>query len=253
MEQTDLAALEMQYVAAERRLIFIGLEEVLVQGQVNVTGTFRQIISDLCSDRRNIVVVLSDLTPDQLENMLSDVPVALVAENGGFVRTPDGQWQTLGDLNLLWKKEVTTALHRLAGQYAGTSIHEKNFSVAWNYGEGTRLLTDSERKQLGAALRMLSTRLNVQQHDSGHTLEFFTPAVSRGKFAGWWITSQGQADFILAIGSKADEDLFASIGKGYSTIRVGGASNSHARYFISSQLGIEGLLKILVGKDDSKK
>lgn len=248
MEKLNRTELRKQYAASNRRMILLDYEGTLVaQNQASTDRVVEYVIGRLASDVKNSVAVISDRSVAALTDCFVNNPATLVAENGGFMRDPNGNWQALGDLYMMWKEPVVTALRRLAASYPGTTIAEKHFSVKWTYQNENNNLPDNDRKQLGVAFRMLSTQFDVPMVQTDTAVEYRATEVNKGKFAASWMNLHGPCDFIMAIGDdSADEDLFNSIGKAYTTIRVGFLSGSHARYYIESRRDVLPLLEELI-------
>jgi trehalose 6-phosphate synthase/phosphatase len=248
MEKLNPAELLKQYHSAKRRMLLLNYEGTLVSDHQAATDrTVERIIADLSTDPKNSVVIISDSSVAALTDCFLNNSVTLVAESGGFMRSPRGEWQALGDLYMMWKEPVVTALRRLAASYPGTSIAEKHFSVKWIFHNGGTHLSDNDRKQLNVAFRMLSNQFDVPLNQTDNWVEFRTAEVNKGKFAASWMNLNGPSDFILAMGAdSSDEALFDSIGKSYTTVRVGYSSASQARYYIESRSDVLPLLEQLI-------
>lgn len=248
MEKLNRAELRKRYAASNRRMLFLDYEGTLVsQNQASTDRVVEHVIDRLAGDTKNSVAVISDRSVPALMDCFVNNRATLVAENGGFMRSPNGQWQALGDLYMMWKEPVVTALRRLAASYPGTTIAEKHFSVKWTYQNGTNNLPTNDRKQLNVAFRMLSNQFDVPMVQTDVAVEYRTTEVNKGKFAASWMNLHGPCDFIMAIGDDStDEDLFNSIGKVYTTIRVGFVSASQAKYYIESRRDVLPLLEELI-------
>ncbi|RUO96840.1 glycosyltransferase family 20-domain-containing protein, partial [Jimgerdemannia flammicorona] len=68
-----------------------------------------QLLTKLTSDPRNLVYVMSGRTKDSLDERLGKVPnLGLSAENGCYLKAPNGKWENLfEDVDLGWKQSVT--------------------------------------------------------------------------------------------------------------------------------------------------
>ncbi len=249
MEKLDRIELTRQYHSSKRRILFLEYEGTLVGHQQATTDRLvEHVITDLSNDPKNNTVLISDRPVAALTDCFLNSSATLVAESGGFMRRPHGEWQALGDLYMMWKEPVVTALRRLSVSYPGTSIAEKHFSVKWLFQNGMRHLSDNDHKQLNVAFRMLSNQFEVPMIKTDQSVEFRTADVSKGKFAANWMNLNGPCDFILAIGSDStDEELFAAIGKEYATIRIGYSGTSQARYYLDARTEVLPLLEHLAG------
>lgn len=247
MEKLNPADVTRAYTASARRILFLEYEGTLVENaDALLEGMFETVLAALHEDSRNNTVILSDLSMTDLNSRLNRIPVTLVAESGGFIRNPYGQWQNVGGFYLLWKEPVVTALRRVADSYPGTTVEEKHFSVKWTFNNGLNHISEKDRRQLFVALRMLSTQYDVPMIETPGDVEYRTAGITKGKFVASWLNLNGPCDFILAIGNdKSDEDMFDSIGRTYLTVRVGHSTGSKARYYVDSRAEVLSLLRSL--------
>jgi trehalose 6-phosphate synthase/phosphatase len=250
VEKLIPAEVRKAYDLATQRVLFVGYEGTLVDSSCSTSDAdVNETLAALADDTHNSVVVLSDKSAMDLNSFLTVSQITIAAESGGFVRGPRGQWQTLGDLYLLWKEPISSALRRLAHHYPDTTIDEKHFSITWEYGNGIAHLPDSDKRQLKAAFRIMSNQYNVPMIETEHSVEFKAAEISKGKFVASWMNLHGPGDFILAIGDdKSDEEIFKLIDRKYISVRVGYDSSSHARYYVQSRAEVLPLLKSLADK-----
>ncbi|HZY80597.1 MAG TPA: trehalose-phosphatase [Cyclobacteriaceae bacterium] len=248
MEKLNQFDLKKQYHLAKQRLLFLNYEGTLVsRNQATTDRAVEQLIADLSSDAKNNVAVISDRSVAALGDCFLNNTVTLVAESGGFMKSPGGEWRALSDFYMAWKEPVVNALRRLAASYPGSCLIEKHFSVKWKFDNGDNQLSDTERRQLDVAFRMLSIQFEIPINHANGSVEFRSPDVSKSKFAASWLSLNGPADFILAIGSDStDEELFDTIGKSYTTVRVGYTGISQARYYVDDRSNVLALLEHLI-------
>lgn len=251
MERLNPGEVRKAYDTARQRILFIDYEGTLVdKNQLAGDPEVDSVLTGLAKDIRNSVVVLSERSAIDLNTSLANPMITVAAESGGFMRTPRGQWQTLGDFYLLWKEPISTALRRLAERYPETSIEEKHFSITWDYGHGITHLPESDKRQLKAAFRILSNQFNVPVTETEHSVEFRAADISKGKFVASWMNLHGPCDFIMAIGDdKSDEDVFRLIDRPHFSVRVGQEASSRARYYVRSRTEVVPLLKSLATSD----
>jgi trehalose 6-phosphate synthase/phosphatase len=249
MTPQDFLKIKRAYLSSPKRLFFLDLEGTLVSLAAPATMASQieglsKVFLSLASDPGNDVIVISKKSQEKIDNWFNDLPITLVAENGGFCRRTKGQWQNLSENVPSWKGEVHRALIILTEQYPGSSIESNFYSLIWRYESTLVRITETEKRQLQVALRSIAKQHDVILHDDNHVVEFTSQGITKGRFAAHWVATHGHYDFIMAIGDDAsDEDLFEAVGKNYVTIKVGDQTKSSAQFNLGRQ---EGVLPFLV-------
>jgi trehalose 6-phosphate synthase/phosphatase len=100
-----------------------------------------QTLKELCSDKRNIVFVVSGKERHFLTETLSDIPnLGLAAEHGMFVSWPTANtskkrvWETLvAEQDRSWRSIAITIMEVYASRTHGSYIEETEMKVLWQY------------------------------------------------------------------------------------------------------------------------
>lgn len=130
------------YKSASRRIFIIDYEGTLANwGSANsIIQTSPQrvidVLTDLVSDSRNTVYVMSGITPNEMERLFRRVPMlGFIAESGCFIRYyGEPNFTSLVDeADNKWKETVAPILEYYAERTTGTRIEEKNCSFTFHY------------------------------------------------------------------------------------------------------------------------
>lgn len=238
----DIIKLMNDYNKAVARLILLDYDGTLVPFDLhpNLTrpsSNAKTILRQLSADTKSQIVLISGRDNENLEAYWGDLNIILAAEHGGFFKIPNGLWMkqySYTDTNN-WILNATSALHALAFQYEGSFVELKSFSVAWHYRAIADKVTESDKRQIHAAIRALPNQNNFLIYDSEYTLELRTRGIDKGTSIARWLGNK-RFDFIMAIGdSQTDEDLFKIFGEEVYTIKVGKQNNTAANYYLPSQ------------------
>jgi trehalose 6-phosphate synthase/phosphatase len=100
-----------------------------------------QTLKELCSDKRNIVFVVSGKERHFLTETLSDIPnLGLAAEHGMFISWPTTNtsrkrlWETLvADQDRSWRSIAITIMEVYSSRTHGSYIEETEMKVLWQY------------------------------------------------------------------------------------------------------------------------
>ena len=169
---------------------------------------------------------------------MGDLPVALVAEHGVWLRPKGGEWRMLKTITTDWKDAGAPDSPALCGSFAG--------GVAGGKGVFAGVALPPGRSGAGLACAPRScwtiwptyTRnIDVQVLEGNKVIEVRNTGVTKGTAAMEWLAGQA-ADFILAIGDDwTDEDLFRALPPTAFSVRVG-LANTAARYHLSNHTAV---------------
>ena len=96
-------------------------------------------------------------------------------------------------------------------------------------------MTESDKRQLLAAIRSLPERDRFQINDCEFTIELRTIGIDKGSFTSHWASNKYH-DFVMAIGDgQTDEDIFRILAEKGFSIRVGKSNTSEAIYHLNGQ------------------
>lgn len=142
-----------KYRETKRRLMIVDYEGTLASW-----GSPRSIIlitpqraittlTELTDDPNNVVYVMSSRMPEEMERLFRQVNnLGLIAENGCFVREPQGdEWTSLEDkvYTQQWKESVSHILAYFKDRTEGSWIEERHCSLVFHYGSAEDLSSAS--------------------------------------------------------------------------------------------------------------
>ena len=123
----------------------------------------------------------------------------------------------------------------------GSSVEEKEFSLAWHYRRCEPELAAVRLSELKDALLDLTSNLDLSIIEGHKVLEIKNSNINKGRAAGMW-NSRKNWEFVIAIGDDhTDEDMFAVLPSTAYTVRVG-ANVTAASYFVDNPREVRKLL-----------
>ena len=227
-----------QYRAALRRSLLLDYDGTLVPfapepGLARPDAELLDLLTTLGSDPANEVVIISGRQRRDLEEWFGNLPIALVAEHGAWLRRKGGEWRMLKTITTEWKERVRTILQLYVDRLPGALLEEKEFSLAWHYRQADPEQASLRAKELVDDLSGFTRNIDVQVLEGNKVIEIRNTGVNKGTAAMEWLTGNAP-DFILGIGDDwTDEDLFRILPPGAFSIRVGMA-NTVAQYYLTS-------------------
>jgi trehalose 6-phosphate synthase/phosphatase len=242
------------YTNAARRVILLDYDGTLtplvpLRRRAVPTPQLLTILQDLQDDPRNLVAVISGRDRITLERWLGDCGCMLIAEHGAWLRQHTGtEWRAIvSDLKDDWKATIRPILTHIVEQTPGSSLEEKDFSLAWYYRLADPEFGLWQARELYAQLQGMLTGTGLQVQSGYKVLEVKWAEVHKGLAATHVIETVPSADFIIAIGDdRTDEDLFAAVPADQWTVKVG-AGFSSARFSLSTPADVMQLLTDLIG------
>ena len=234
------------YRNAERRLLlldydgtlrgFTGRPEDAVPGPEVL-----DVLEKLAGDRKNVVVIVSGRDRDFLEKHLGSRNLSFVAGHGVWIKSGEGGWTTAEPMSEDWKSILLPIMERFSLRTPGSSVEEKEFSLAWHYRRAEPDLAAVRVAQLKEALLGFISSYGLTVLEGHRVLEVKPAGINKGRGAGMFIGHEAW-DFILAAGDDVtDEDLFAAVPKRGVTIKVG-SGFSRARFSLATPAEVLALL-----------
>ncbi|EPQ30769.1 uncharacterized protein PFL1_01670 [Pseudozyma flocculosa PF-1] len=153
----EVAQLVSEWRAANSRLLLIDLEETLVKldpAMLREQGCFEppewlvKLLTDLTSDGKNVVYVLSAMGTDDLSKLVNAVEsVGFVAENGCFVKhARETYWNSL--VAAFDLRPIRDILNYFTERTPGSYIEERGASMCWRFwNDGEDSKTNSHEAQ----------------------------------------------------------------------------------------------------------
>jgi len=238
------------YWAAARRALLLDYDGTLVPfvedpELAQPEEELLDLLRGLGSSGGNEVAIVSGRPRRDLEEWFGQLPVALVAEHGVWLRTRGGEWRMLKELRAEWKERVRPILQLYVDRLPGALLEEKEFSMAWHYRRADAEQGSRRARELMDALAGFTRNVAVQVLEGNKVLEVRNTGVSKGTAAVEWLAAVGP-NFVLAIGDdRTDEDLFRALPTTAYSVRVGLAQTA-ARYYVNSPTAVRRLLRALV-------
>jgi trehalose 6-phosphate synthase/phosphatase len=243
------AALIRQYRAATHRILLLDYDGTLMPffdepGRARPDPELLDLLTTLCLDAANEVVIVSGRARRDLEEWLGGLPVALVAEHGMWLRKKGGEWQMAKTVATEWKERVRPILQLYVDRLPGAMLEEKEFSLVWHFRRADPEQASLRAKELLDDLAGYTRNVDVQVVEGHKVIEVRNASTTKGTAAMEWIRSNS-ADFILGIGDdRTDEDLFRALPPTAYSVRVG-LANTAARFYLSSHAAVRRILREL--------
>jgi trehalose 6-phosphate synthase/phosphatase len=238
-----------QYQNAHHRLIVLDYDGTLVGFKKNPmdaapTPEIINLLTSLCKDRRNRVVINSGREVSNLEQWFGKIPnLSLAAEHGACYKE-DGVWHDNVE-QIQWSSQLINTMQAFVRKTPGAWIEKKKTALAWHYRGVDTWVGMLRAKQLMQALFPICSAENLQILNGNKVVEVKPNEYSKGTEIQRLLASD-QYDFMLAMGDDTtDESMFLAIPQSGNTIKVGNISDE-ARYCISRQDQVVPFLKQLL-------
>jgi trehalose 6-phosphate synthase/phosphatase len=237
------------YAHTKNRLIFLDYDGTLVGFKANIEQAapdqeLFDLLKQLSRDTSNRVVIVSGRDPKFLERWFGSLNIDMISEHGAWTKTRGNEWQSVPNLNALWKKDIYPVLESFTDRTAGAFIEEKDYSLVWHYRKVEDSLGELRTGELVNTLRYLVEDKGLQLLPGNKVVEIKNVEINKGKAALNFL-QDSEFDFIMAIGDDyTDEDIFKALPPTAITIKVG-SHVSAARFFIGDYLDVRGFLKDL--------
>ncbi len=247
LSDPDRSAIRKAYRSAARRLFLLDYDGTLVPFSADPDAPqpdarLVQLLKDLGSAERTHVVLVSGRTRKDLDRWSVDFPLTLVAEHGGWVR-PRGEarWEATIPPDGSWKDRIRPVIERFVDRVPGSSIEEKDFSIAWHYRAADIESGAEGAKELVDIVTALTANLDLKVVPGNKVVEIRRAGVHKGTYVASLLAREPW-DFVLAAGDDAtDEALFAALPPGAFSLRVGFAASS-ARFNVQ---GVEEVVNLI--------
>ncbi|KAK4522953.1 hypothetical protein GAYE_PCTG32G0843 [Galdieria yellowstonensis] len=183
------------------------------------TSTHIKILTRLCSDPRNIVVILSGRSKDILEHWFGNYPMGLIAENGCDLKISGvAEWRCLvSSTETEWRDELLPVLQYFTERTPGAYIERKKHSITWHFRDADPEFGSWQANELQLHLTELCSSLPIEVNSGPKYLELRPKGVSRSStverlFSILYDEKRTSVDFCFCLGAdRCSEDLFAFI------------------------------------------
>jgi len=140
----NVRKLKELYMPSKRRVFFLDYEGTLASfsspNNVHLSSPQRVLdaLNTISLDHCNEVYVMSGMQTDEMDLAFARVRgIGMIAENGCFVKQPNGTWKPLADPAQMtaWKGTVKEVLEYYKSRVAGSQVDEKKCSFTFRYDE----------------------------------------------------------------------------------------------------------------------
>lgn len=244
-----LRSIHQRYSKSRNRQFFLDYDGTLTGFHRNINDAqpdaeLKTILKALSEDKRNLLVITSGRDYRTMERWLGALPIAMVAEHGAWIRNPQGEWTSQGDLDQSWMKEIRPVLENYRKRTKGSFIEEKTNSLVWHYRGVEPGLGEIRAQGLASDIHHFVNENGLQLLEGHQVLEIKDRQFDKGKAIQPWLADE-TVDFRLAIGDdRTDEDMFKVLPKEAMSIKVG-KQISAAQYYLRHYTDVRSLLRSL--------
>jgi trehalose 6-phosphate synthase/phosphatase len=252
LDNSTIAKIQSEFLSASKRCILLDYDGTLapyekIPSLALPNAELLQLLTGLCNDAGNEVIIISGRDADTLDKWLGHLPLSLVAEHGASIKYKDGDWQQQVTVSPEWKEQIRPLLELFVTRCFNSFIEEKNNTLAWHYRNTAPDLGFTRSRELRNSLLQLTTNTPLQVVDGNKVLEVRLLGIDKGATA-MKIVDRFTPDFILCMGDDTtDEDMFRVLKDMAYTIKIG-RGNTAANYTIMSQYEVAPFLKGFLGK-----
>jgi trehalose 6-phosphate synthase/phosphatase len=235
-----------EYQAADKRLLLLDYDGTLTPLVENFrtalpSDNLMQLLHGLTDNPANDVVLISGRRKEDLEQWLGELPIAMVAEHGAFIK-PAGRksWVQTSSSPTRWKKVVLPILETYAAKTPLAIVEEKDQSLVWHYRQSPSYYAQKYAVILKRVLRPILRTYGLKVFNGNKILEIKDPRVNKGNAIKSWLDSG--YSFVMAIGDDyIDEDMFKVLPPDAWSIKVG-FGRTKARFRVTSYQSVRRIL-----------
>lgn len=250
LDSRTIATIRSAYRTASKRCILLDYDGTLapytkVPSMAEPSNEVISFLSELASDEKNEVVVISGRDSNTLDKWLGHLNINFVAEHGVFIRYKNHPWEAQVSLSSNWKDQVRPILELFVTRCAGSLIEEKKNTLTWHYRNTHPGLGFVRSRELLNNLVQMTNNTPIQVIDGNKVLEVRLMGIDKGNTA-LKVINHFKADFVLCIGDDTtDEDMFKALEHKAYTIKIGHGYTA-AQYNIQSQADVLPFLQKLI-------
>jgi trehalose 6-phosphate synthase/phosphatase len=243
-----------EYHHSKRRLLILDYDGTLVPftGAPELAQppvSLLRLLRSLASDPHNELLLATGRDRGTLDRWFKEIPMALAAEHGAWIKESNGDWKRQHFAPSHWKKEILPILKTYADRVPGAFVEEKEFSLVWHYRMADLEQGRPAARELTDHLLVFTASIDLQVLRGNKAIEIRKAGINKGAAVQRWIDKE-KFDFILAMGDDStDEDMFAVLPNWAYSFRVGD-NRTRARFRLSGPSEVLELLRELANTAD---
>jgi trehalose 6-phosphate synthase/phosphatase len=250
IDETVEQRLLERWEGSHRRLVFLDYDGTLMRffrrpGQARPDQDLVDLLTAVAECPGVELVVSSGRDRENLERWLGDLPVSLGAGHGAWIRERGDGWQAASVTVPGWKEEIYPIVQNFVDRTPGSSLEEKDFSLAWHYRNAEPELANVRLAELRETLISLTSNLELSVLDGNRVLEVKPTHIHKGRVVRHFL-DHGEWDFVLAMGDDAtDEYMFQALEDDAVSVKVGVGATA-AQYSVDGVAQVRGFLQKLI-------
>lgn len=237
LDKNSLKKITKNFKGSKRRLVLLDYDGTLKDFSDDhrksiPTDKIKSILHDLSADKKSKVCVVSGRPKELLDKWLGDLPIALGAEHGGWIKN-DGEWSRQDVYWRDYREQVLELMNKYAERTPGAIVEVKDFSLVWHYRNVANELANVRSANLINKLNEILEGSEFEVHMGSKVIEVKAKSIHKGMVIDDLI-AEYDPDFTLAIGDDyTDEDMFRALPSDGYSIKVG-LRETEARYQVTS-------------------
>jgi trehalose 6-phosphate synthase/phosphatase len=237
-------------VDATRRLLFLDYDGTLREivshpDAARPTEEIRSLLARLAASPNTEVHVVSGRDRRTLDAWLGDLPIALCAEHGFYVKAPRGEWREDHHVDLSWMEGAEEVLRGIVDEVPGSHLEKKGAGLAWHYRLSDDDYAEWRARELRAILSEEFASLPIEVLRGHKVLEMRASGINKGAYLRSMIEGVTDDTFILCIGDdRTDLDMYAALPEHGISLHVG-AEGDGMDYRLESPREVRELLGAL--------
>jgi trehalose 6-phosphate synthase/phosphatase len=194
----------------------------------------KRLLISLAKKSKNQLAIVSGRDRSTMDQWLGDIPCALVAEHGAWIRKDArSSWEIQKTASMDWKFQVMPILKTYEARVPGSFVEEKELGLAWHFRKASPELGEIRAHELFDNLNEFLANTDLQLMHGKKVIEVRPGGINKGQ-AARYLMARDSYDFVLAVGDDwTDEDLFQALPEGAYSIKIG-FGTTNARFFLNS-------------------
>jgi trehalose 6-phosphate synthase/phosphatase len=193
------------------------------------------------------VAIVSGRSRESLDEFVGDLPLALVAEHGVWMRPMGGDFRCSVDVDSLpWREPVLQMLREYTARTPGSRVEEKTAGLAWHYRSADRQLGATRARELRLNLVQALAQQPVTVFAGRKVVEVRPQSIDKGLATRTLLEALPREAAIVAMGDdRGDEELFRALPPQAYTFAAG-PGPTRARFRVFGPDGVRSLLWAVV-------